>query len=144
MRHILSLRENLVVGTFDKKLIEGDRHTNEHVFVLLLNRDKLYLSVILSDLIGGKKIHEVETEDSVHLLRIRDQLAELLIVVSSQYAHMLLVLLNVLLLDAEERGVLVDLSCKNTLLSLRLEAWWNVFEESKLALELLDDLVSFD
>ena len=142
MRYILLLRQDLVIGAFDEELIQGHWHTNEDVLMLLLDGDQLDLSVVLGDLVRGQKIHEVEAKHCIHLLRIRDELAELLIVVSSQDAHMLLILLNVLLLNAEECGILVYLSCENALFCLRLKAWRYVLKESELILQLLYQLVS--
>ena len=48
------LRENLVVGAFDEKLIESDRNSNENIILLLFNWNKLNFGVILSDFIVSK------------------------------------------------------------------------------------------
>ena len=110
--------------------------------MLLFERDQLYLCVILSDFVVSKKVHQVKTHDCVHFLRVGNKLTELFIIVSLENAHVLLILIDVLLLNTEECGVLVDFPSEDALLCFRVKAGRDILEESKLTLQLLDDLVS--
>jgi hypothetical protein len=54
----------------------------------------------------------------------------------------LLILSDVLLLNTQEGGILVDFASQYTFLCFRLEAWRDVLEEGEISLQLLDKLVS--
>lgn len=142
MRNILLLRKDLIVRAFDEELIKSDRNSYENILVLLLDGNKFDLSVILGDLVVCEEIHQVQTEDRLHLLRVGDQSAELFIVVRSQYAHVLLILSDVLLLDTQEGGILIYFAGQYALLGFCLEAGRDVLEESEISLQLLNKLVS--
>ena len=107
VRDVLLLRENFVIGAFNEKLVERHRNFDEDIILLLLDGNKLDFSVILSNLVVSQEVHEIKSEDCVHFLRVRDERAEMFIIVSSQYVHVLLVLLDVLFLNTQEGGVFV-------------------------------------
>ncbi len=57
MRHVLLLRQDLVVATLDEVLLKGHWDSDEDIIVLLLNWDQLDLCVILGYLIVGQQVH---------------------------------------------------------------------------------------